>query len=278
MDADAVIISDRYQFAFIHVPKCAGTSVRRALAEYDDRSGLYTILTGGHPVLGRVDLGHLPLFTLREHFSREFNNIRNYWSFALIRDPYERFGSSLAQRLKLYGDRPLIQLTEQEVEREIEHAIAHLSGIPRGQLLEQEYVHFQPQVDYLFLDGERIVQSVYAVDQLDMLLADVSRRIGSDSPQFTDTVSEMANRSMTYRSDRIRRLVQSARPAIRRLAGYLPERAKDRLREFVYVTRDRSLRRLFQADHVRRFIADYYREDIAFWESERANRAGTARA
>ena len=274
-----MIISDRHQFAFIHVPKCAGTSVRRALREFDDRRGAYATSKGSHPLLGQIDLGHIPLFILKDFFPEEFENIRNYWSFALIRGPYERFGSSLTQRLKMYGSRPLIELSEQEVEREIGKVISHLRDVPRGRLLAPEFIHFQPQVDYLFLDGERIVQSVYRVDQFDALLADVSRRIGSDSPQLADTASEMANRSITYRSDHIRRLVTSAEPTIRRLARYLPGRVKDRLREFAYVPRDQVLGRLFQADHVRGFIADYYREDIALWEAERSSgRAGTTRA
>lgn len=262
-----MIISDSHRFAFIHVPKCAGTSVRKCLDQFDDRNGLFANPSGHHPALGAVDLGHLPLFVLREHFAEAFEAVREYWSFALVRDPFDRFASSLAQRIAMYGDRRLPDHSLEEVEREVDRVMAHLRDVPRGRLLTPDYIHFQPQVDYLFLDGQRVVQSVYRVDQIDRLLKDVSRRVGIDLLKADGGRVPIENRSITYRNDAVRRVAELGRLVFGPLATGLPEAAKRRVRSYIYAPRDKWLGKSFRRDEVRQFIADYYRDDIAFWNA-----------
>jgi hypothetical protein len=98
-----MIISDRHHFVFAHIPKCAGTSVRDALQHLDDRDGFYTGRVDQHPTLGLLDYVHIPLFNLRDHFRSEFEKAGDYWSFAVVRDPFGRFPSA-AVALILFFD------------------------------------------------------------------------------------------------------------------------------------------------------------------------------
>jgi glycosyltransferase involved in cell wall biosynthesis len=266
-----VIISDKHRFVFVHVPKCAGTTIRWRLKHLDDRNGDFTNGVFMHPKLGLIDYVHLPMHILRDHFPAEFAAIRDYWSFAITRDPYARFASSLAQHLNMYGAVPLLQSSVPEIEREIEKVIAYLRSLRPGELPAAQYIHFHPQVGYLSVDGERIVKSVYTMDQVDQLLEDVAKLVGADFATPHDrSAYPMENRSIIFRNDYVRRVVEGIRPAFRAVSWVLPERIKERMRAYAYVPRDQRLGRLFQAAHVRAFIEEYYAEDIALWKSLQA--------
>ena len=50
-----MIISDRNKFVFIHIPKCAGTSIRSRVEHLDDRNGAYSSRLDEHPELGLLN-------------------------------------------------------------------------------------------------------------------------------------------------------------------------------------------------------------------------------
>lgn len=262
-----MIVSDEYRFFFVHIPKCAGSSVRQHLQKFDDRNGFYTGVSWLSE-LGQTDLRHMPLFVIKDQFPKEFANLHNYWSFAIIRNPFQRFASSLTQRLRMYGHQPLQKLSISEIKCEIAQAIGHLGRLPRdNHLLSPQFIHFQRQIDFVNLDGHRTVQSLYRVDEINRLLDDVNRRTGGDLESLDNPDLSPKNLSLAHRSEFLRRLVEALRPATRAIVRTLPESAKERMRALVYVPRDQRLGELFRAGHVRDFVEDYYREDIALWET-----------
>ena len=82
-----MIISDKEKFVFVHIPKCAGTSVRSRIEHLDDRSGAYSGRLEQHPELGLLNYVHLPLQTLSDHFPAEFECIKSYRSLAVLGIP-----------------------------------------------------------------------------------------------------------------------------------------------------------------------------------------------
>lgn len=104
-----MIISPRHGFVFVHVPKCAGTSVRTQIATCDS-AHVALAQTGMHPVLGHIDYGHIPLSQLREHFPTHYDYLERLDAFAVIRDPLSRFGSSLRQLLWQYEKTPMTMI------------------------------------------------------------------------------------------------------------------------------------------------------------------------
>ncbi|MAY25778.1 MAG: hypothetical protein CMK02_05710 [Polycyclovorans sp.] len=269
-----MIISDRHHFVFAHIPKCAGTSVRNALQHLDDRDGFYTGRVDQHPTLGLLDYVHIPLFTLRDHFRSEFEKAGDYWSFAVVRDPFGRFPSSVSQRFKMYGAGAIQNQTTEKIKAEIEHSIKFLLRQPRHQYqLPAEYIHFQKQVDYVYLDGVQIVDSLYLVDEVDRLLQDVSARTELDSlVREGGSEPRLANRSMVYRNEALRRLVEITRPFARIIYRAVPKSAQQRLQSMIYVPRNSRLESLFSSEYVTDFIKDYYREDLALFDDVREAR------
>src|SRR5690554_2986132 len=98
-----MIINDAHQFVFIHIPKCAGTAVRVRLGEFDSSGGAFSISKGFHTEIGELDMAHIPLPVLKRFFPEPYEKVRTYESFAIVRDPFQRFSSSLFQRLMMFG-------------------------------------------------------------------------------------------------------------------------------------------------------------------------------
>src|SRR6185503_15431882 len=139
-----MVICDGLQLAFIHIPKCAGTSIRRALAPFDS-----TRLDGyfDFPDGGRQHLHHLPLAVVKRHLPEIFTRIERYESYAVLREPRERFASALLQYLRSFrglrpgrGDPGLFQAQGRELCRRLAASDA---------AREPELMHFIPQRDFV---------------------------------------------------------------------------------------------------------------------------------
>ena len=101
-----MIVDDAHEVAFVHIPKCGGTSVSRQLRLLDSNNEFFKDVRD-HPALGRTHFSHLPLFFLREFYPETFDRIAAYRAFAIARDPYVRFASSTIQHLDEFrGFRP----------------------------------------------------------------------------------------------------------------------------------------------------------------------------
>lgn len=259
-----MIISNTHRFVFIHIPKCAGTTVRNPIASFNDWKLVGPPWQKEHSVIGRLDYGHIPLFTLREYFEEEFEAVTDYWSFAVVRDPFSRFASSVSQHSNRYSDKPIQKRSLGEVRAMIEGSIDFLSRQPREQhLLPPEYIHFQKQLDYVELNGMRIVDKLYTVDNVNVLLEDVGRIVGQKLVEHSlQDGGIRRNSSVVYRNDILRRVIETARPFTNRLVNGLSDRAKQKIRDRVYVPRDKRMTDLFSADNVQQFIRDYYADDI----------------
>jgi hypothetical protein len=171
-----MIISDRFGLAFVHIPKCAGTTVREQLERADPE--LFQLAgRQRHPELGRIDAMHLPLETLRDHFPDVLARLRAATSFALTRDPRDRFRSSVSEYVKTYEGRRLSEFAPGELGRVIDGIAAALA--PRTALLPLRYVHFTPQEHYVRLDGETVVTQRYAIEDIAALFAELGRRTGA---------------------------------------------------------------------------------------------------
>jgi len=261
-----MIISDTYRFVFVHIPKCAGTTVRMRLQGFDTRNGEFYGVRQ-HPQLGRLEYGHIPLFTLREYFPEEFATVRDYWSFAVVREPFSRFGSSISQRLKEYIKTPIHKLGMTEIMKHIDECIEYLSQQPRhAHLLQTEYKHFQKQIDFLEVDGECLIDTIYTLGQIDLLLNDVGQRVGRSITEPEKNASSHENRTVVFRNEVFRKLIEAVRPLSDRAGKILPEGMKQNVRDYVYVSQVDRLKDVFAMQHVKDFIKDYYAEDFQVYE------------
>jgi hypothetical protein len=254
-----VIISDEHQFAFVHVPKCAGTLVRMQLSYLDSYRGAFTGKVD-HPALGRIDLAHLPLQVVADHFPLEFGKLGRYGSAALVRDPHERFLSALMQRLRLWRGASMSLVTREQVTREATAVMRVLEADPR--LMPVPFTHFARQASFIEFEGRQVVSHLFPVGDLPRFARFVAERTGHDfDPARRENFSVAPARTW------MRRAIRLARPIYRRI---LPQAVKNRLH--TRMTQAGLYRRatdlhadMFGDETLRRFVADYYARDFVLY-------------
>ena len=260
-----MIICDRYRFCFIHIPKCAGTSVRFALQRFDDTGGRFSTLEGIDPETTGLDHCHIPLFALKKHYPAEFEKICDYSSYAVIRDPFERFPSSVYQHLTAYGTRSVRMISKTELKNETSRCIDYLSNCSGLHALPREYIHFQRQRSFIYDGDKRIVGNLYPVEKVAQLLRDVSRLTGEliKPADFGFTAPDHMNVSIVYRFRYAGWIIDRLKPAIERpLERLLPRVMKTALQNTVYMSRDRRFKDIYESNYVRQFVESYYASDI----------------
>ncbi|MDN5836727.1 MAG: sulfotransferase family protein [Nitrosospira sp.] len=247
-----MIICDDKQFAFIHIPKCGGSTVRIAIAKFDSTHGRFSSTNA-----------HYTLSALRDGFPSEFSHVKQYHSFAICRDPIRRFPSSLHQYLLENKQLYTHKLTERELRSEIDQIITKLSGV--SELLGPELIHFEKQVNYVDLDGERIVKSIYAIDDMSRMMKDMGEYLGENLVFRIPANHRVENRSHIIWWI-LHNLQFMDKGIFLKLRGYLPEAAKKVMRKIVYIpAQPQHSMKPFESAYVRDFITSHYQGDVALF-------------
>lgn len=270
-----MIISDKYQFAFMHIPKCAGSTVRHALAPFDEAAERYhNKAVAEHPVLKRLDHHHIPLAVLKEHFSDDFERLENYSSFALVRDPFTRFPSSLHERFTQRNRKSLGEFDIKEVAKEVDVVLDKLSRHPKDSpIIDPELIHFSRQKDFIFFGGQQVVKTVRTLGDVKDMLGEISQIVGR--PILTDAWQN----NRYYHTYPIARAMQSAitRPIERALPRKVWKPVFNSMKSVLLATGlirpgGNPLPELPNADEIEAFISEFYADDIRLVETVNAAR------
>lgn len=263
-----MLINDTHRFAFVHIPKCAGTTVRNAMAPYDEHRGrFYDRAVADHSALGMLDHHHIPLSVLQDHFPEDFAKLRTYRSFAILRDPYSRFPSSLHERFVQRDRRPLSERDKGEVAREVDKVLALLARHPSNEpILDPTLIHFSRQRDYIMLGDEQIVSRPYVIAHVDQMLGEISDLVGEQvRPE------ESKNRRLVYRNRAIEKLQLAVTRPIEQILprriwkpAFKPIKAAFQATGILQAGGN-PLSTLENADDIRAFVTDFYAEDIALY-------------
>jgi hypothetical protein len=256
-----MIISDDHRLAFVHIPKCAGVSVKQPLRQIDSTAGFYSRIAD-HPELGRIHYAHIVLRDLARYFPEDFRKVADYRTFAVVRDPVPRFLSALSQRMREFKQIAQSQITAERIELEAEAVIRLLEREPDR--LGLELVHFNRQIDYVDLDGRRYIDDLFAIEKIGALTRYVAERTG------IDVTEERKNRSTELRFARLRPIVRALR---RPYAAAIPYRWRAAMRARLVaagVYRDVDKQALLpRGGRIEGFVRAYYAADF---ELHAANR------
>jgi len=268
-----MIIDDDHRVAFMHIPKCGGTSVRRQLAKLDSCQGFFYDRRE-HDALGRLDYCHIPLPFLARHFPDAFEKVAAYRAFALVRDPHSRFVSATFERLALFGGVRRTAATAREAMDEAERTMDWLAG--RGPFSDPAYIHFARQIDYVALDGRPIVENIYAIEDMAAFGAEIERLTGTPFDPGRRENTNFASPS------RLLSLLHVAKPVYSRLTTW---NQREAILRALHRWRLQAPDALYEAFRRNRKIADfvqsYYADDFALHDAARirmASRAGQGAA
>ncbi|AVW93599.1 sulfotransferase family 2 domain-containing protein [Celeribacter baekdonensis] len=237
------IIREADKFVFVHIPKCGGSSIAIGLTAALDPPLPGEIRYTGLKLDTREGLGtymdaHKPLWMLRDYFPDELAAYRNCACFAVARDPFKRFISAVQQHIREFGNSNIAEMSDAEVNQTLDHIMDHITT--HRDNVGGEYVHFIPQYDYVFLDGERIVEHVYPLENLDAMathIATVIKRFGKPLRKVMPSGLYWSVKSFVIKS----------------MTKYLPDNSLDAL----------------HSDRVRAFVKEYYANDTWLYDEAR---------
>ncbi len=207
-----MIISPQHQFVFVHIPKCAGTSVRHQLRQCDP-DHIFLGRPGDHPVLGQIDYAHIPMAQLRDHFPEYFADVQRYDAFALVRSPLDRFGSSLRQLMWQYEERPMTLIPRDELRettlRLLDEVAAQIDNP------SYQYIFFTRQSDYIFAGEEQVIDHVLPISLVPEIMDYFSTRTGVtlDRERRSNQNVELRFKSIGGLAYGVNRFVRRALPA-----------------------------------------------------------------
>ncbi|SIO59874.1 Sulfotransferase family protein [Rhodovulum sp. ES.010] len=259
-----MIISPRHGFVFVHVPKCAGTSVRTQITACDP-DHVAMAEPGDHPVLGPIDYGHVPLSQLRRHFPAEYAQLQTLTSFAVIRDPLPRFGSSLRQMLWRYEKTPMTLIPPDTLRARtleiIERVRAEIDA-PGPQT-----IFFARQTDFVFDEGRRLIDHLVPIEHVGAFLAFLSQKTGTpmDSDRRSNQNVDLRLKWLGPAAYRMNDILR------RRLPLGLHARIKDAaLGLLARKTSAAESSGLLDMPELRAFVAEAYAGDAALYAQARA--------
>lgn len=257
-----MIVLPSRNIAFIHIPKCGGTSIRAALQRLDPGA----ISIGGRvekPGIGTVATMHMPLDLMRDHFPDYFDLLAGKELFAILRDPQSRFRSAFAQYFLHNGLGAVSEHSDARIRTELETVLAELSGGAPD--FANRLVHFTPQLRYVVCDGVQMVGNLFPLERMDLF----DRRVSALTGETVTTGHSSRNATPDRRSlwdkhglgPRVGGLLGKGvaaglQKASRRYSGLLGEPF--------------SLDWLLKSEEVRSFVAEFYAEDAALCARLRA--------
>jgi len=259
-----MIIIKSEKICFVHIPKCGGTTIRKMLSPIADAYMSEEEKKQFEKI--HSDIAHWPLSLIEKHTAHLYNAILNYTSYAIVRDPYERFISSFSQRMGMFYKKQLRDMQKEEIKEGLQHVITYLttnSGCHA--ILNPEYIHFQRQTDYIFNHQKQIIKHVYPLEKIDELINTLTQKIGNNriscEKNHLNKINSYSNNSMKVLSKIIRS---------NKLYKIIPKKTRVAFKEkFVFKKFDPNTIYFLNSSYVKDFISEYYKTDIEFYKSRR---------
>lgn len=249
-----MIVSDSHRLVFVHIPKCAGTTIRTALKSIDGLGNHF----GGYfdyPEGGRVLLSHLPMAELRRHFPGCYEKVEDYDSYAVLRDARVRFASALFQHLRAYrGLDPACLSLSLFRQAALETCLRLERPAERRAL---DLMFFLPQSAFVAIEDRQVVRHLYRIEDLPRLAQDLNTRHG-----VAIDVDVRHNEAGLPPRPRLAAVHRTAGVVLRRVVGGGRfARLRSGLRRAGGVAPDALYRQLFEDDSIARFVDAYYAQD-----------------
>jgi len=263
-----MIISDKYEFAFIHIPKCAGSSVRNKLRYIDSQASFYGAVKE-HPSLGKIDYGHIPLIYLQSYFPNEYQKLGSYNTFCVIRDPYERFPSSMAQYLRMYKNLQLSALSKKQFKGEVENLIRSLERHANMVCLPYDLIHFQRQVSYILNGDRQVVRNIYTIENIEDLLVDLMKNAGLAIPSDDfQNFKKKINPTKVFKNNTLGYVFNIIKPFSTKILKNSPWTFKGKISKHLYIKPQEKFNDILNSEYVKDFISEFYHDDIQFYKSK----------
>ena len=256
------VISDEHRFAFLHIPKTAGTTVGRQLSVLVPSDPRFHHHHGEDPRVGAFWWQHLTLDEMAILVPETLDKVRDYDSTAVLRDPKGRFRSALGNHILKVHDRSASHLRAAAVR---ETADRVMDRCERDDLTELHMGFFKPQVRYVERSGERYLTRLFEIGSLPALADHVERATGAKV-----NVETRLRVAKSFRRGPLA-FFRALRPLVE---GVLPSEAARRLKtktkSALAQDRDDVIEEIVASPRARRLFDDFYGRDRELFEEARS--------
>lgn len=246
---------------FIHIPKVGGTSIRKAFRDVDRVNYIEEHLDVIQ--LKHVDLNHMTLAYIRENINPLFNKLVSSQNYCLVRDPRERLYSSFAQYLSMFTLSSIENLTSQEMITLFDKIKPELEKEFNDNRIQfsKEFIHFQPQVDFIYSENQKIVKNIYRIEDIQKLLDDICLEIGIER-----IVAGKENFTVQHKYNFIASWIKHNERLYKSSKILFPSFLKRFLKGILFKNNIEESRKMFLDNIGNEFISKYYQEDIKLYE------------
>lgn len=197
------MISVKHKFIFIHIPKCAGTSVYKALMPKQDWHNINNTEHGGWDDKNKIHKQHATALQTKEFYCSNFND---YFSFTFVRNPWSKMVSDYLWMTNLdessNGYRrkgAFLEYLNNENDFDLEN-------------LKKEtfyrYDHILPQTDFVLNNkGERMVDFIGKFENLQEDFNVICDKIGIPRQQLPHTNKSQHKHYTEYYNNQTREIV-----------------------------------------------------------------------
>jgi len=171
-----MIISKKYKFIFIHIPKTGGCSVESALMSHLGKEDLITDRMNYQHKKINAKFCNIPHHvTLRDFHELTHNRYKDYYKFAFVRNPYDRMVSMYS----FYSQLKNGKVGESEFEKFNIWLLGEENIInPKLNLKAQNQWKNKPQVEWVVNNNKIDVDFIGRMETFDSDLLTIGRKIG----------------------------------------------------------------------------------------------------
>ncbi|WP_136444007.1 hypothetical protein [Pacificoceanicola onchidii] len=262
-----MIISHKHQFVFFHNPKAGGTSIRSAIAPFNDIGfGLWHADPAQTKGI-EVDRAHLGIDEFAGFYPDLWAEVQGYALFCLIRDPRKRFLSSVSEYCRTFTDTDLRLASPEEGRDMVFRVMDRLAAKGSAETVLDDFslTHFKPQHLYWRSGQSGIRAKAYETADIAGLFATLSERTGSEIHARQERAAETYDLPPAARLLHRAKGLQSALKRVPGMAAVL-DRGKRAARARYATGQGRRLA-LSEADEtaITAFVRDFYAQDYALW-------------
>lgn len=164
-DTMTMLISHANRFVFVHNPKCAGSSVFLTLKNYHDDKEIFWGRRYNDYFGCEIDYGHLRLWEIHTLYPAIYDALGKYESMVLVRSPYERFISSLAQFLTEFPPNYDLQTIPNHLHIKLAERVIEEELTPERVRSVAKLVTFSPQIWFFNAGERRVIRHILALPQ-----------------------------------------------------------------------------------------------------------------
>jgi hypothetical protein len=200
------------KLAFVHIPKTGGITIESVFGFGRTEADLFGEMDG-------LELAHLTAQQMMKYVP----DFRDYFSFAIVRNPWERLVSEYAWRAGNTSDTRAFDVLGLK-KPTFEKFVRCLGDIDFGNYSQPQVNHLYPQSCFTHVGGEQVVTHIGRFEQFEASINEIRQKLGMDLVTIPKLNKSSHRHYSYYYTHKTKEIVESVYRDDIKLYGYTYER------------------------------------------------------